>query len=65
MSDHDWMRSSYEPRKLASPSAKREPLFAMSKAVPRLECSLLFHGEFGVKAQFTIDGELHVPGRSS
>jgi hypothetical protein len=32
----------------------------MTKGAWRLECSLLYHGEYGVEAQFLLDGELHI-----
>jgi hypothetical protein len=52
------MLPNHAPPKAAH-SAKREPLFTMSKSSSRLECSLLFHSEFGVEAQFFLDGDLH------
>jgi hypothetical protein len=50
----------HEPPRLAQREKRRDLLFAMTKGTWRLECSLLYHGEFGVEAQFTIDGGLHV-----
>ena len=53
----------YDPPRLASPMRKREPLFAMTKGTYRLECVLLFHGEYGIEAQFLLDSELHIGRR--
>lgn len=54
------MLGKHEPPKLARQEKRRDPLFAMTKGAWRLECALLYHGEYGVEAQFTLNGNLHV-----
>ena len=54
MSDNDAMLWNHKPPVLARTPRKRELLFAMTKSVYRLECSLLFHGEFGVGKAWLI-----------
>ena len=63
MADTDWMLWNYAAPKLTLPSRKREALFAMTNGNYRLDCSLLFHGEYGVEAQFLLDGDLHIGRR--
>jgi hypothetical protein len=58
LTDNNWMLPNQTQPPKAARSPGREPLFALTKRLSRLACSLLFHGEFGVEAQFFLDGEL-------
>ena len=54
-----------QPPKLARTPVKGEPLFAMVKPDEHyyLECELRYHGEYGVEAQFYLNGDLQIGRR--
>ena len=50
----------------APPMPKRRPgelLFALTRGDHRIACELRYHGEYGVEAQFSRDGELIIGRR--
>jgi len=58
LSDNDWMLWSHVPPKLAQREKRKDLLFSLANGANRMECWLLYHGEFGVEAQWHRDGSL-------
>jgi hypothetical protein len=65
MSDNDWMLWNHEPPTMTQSTRKGEPLFAMTHEQNHyyLECELRYHGEYGVEAQFYLNGDLLIGRR--
>ena len=58
MTDDTWMLWSHEPPTLAQREKRKDLLFSLRNGDRDMQCWLLYHGGFGVEAQWHRDGHL-------
>jgi hypothetical protein len=63
VSDNDWMLWNHPPHVHAVEPVPGEQLFAMTRGSERLTCRVFYHDQFGVEAQFQLDGTLWIGQR--